>query len=65
MGRTLDEERIAALEADKRLLDQILEIARKSALTKEDQDRLNALDAERAKLHETEAWRRVVVERQD
>ncbi len=65
MGRTLDEESIAALEADKRLLDQILEIARKSALTKEDQDRLNALDAERAKLHETEAWRRVMAERQD
>ena len=63
MTRNLDEERVAALEADKRLLDQILEIARKSALTKEDQDRMDFLSAERDRLHATEAWKRVLAER--
>ena len=62
MGRTLDEESIAALNEEQRLLTEILELKKK---IKADQDRLNALDAERAKLHETEAWRRVIAERQD
>ncbi len=62
MTRYLDDESIAVLEAEKRLLDEILELTKKGDFTKADQKRLDALTAERDKLHATEAWQRALTE---
>ena len=53
MTRYLDDESIAVLEAEKRLLDEILELTKKGDFTKADQKRLDALTAERDKPHAT------------
>ena len=65
MTRYLDDESIAVLEAEKRLLDEILELTKKGDFTKADQKRLDGLTAERDKLHATEAWQRALAERID
>ncbi len=62
MTRYLDDESIAVLEAEKRLLDEILELTKKGDFTKADQKRLDALTAERDKLHATEAWQEALAE---
>ena len=49
-----------ALVAEKRLLDEILELTKKGDLTKADQERLDASSAKRDKLHATEAWQRAL-----
>ena len=59
----VDEESIDALEAEKRLLDEILELTKKGDFTKADQGRLDALSAKRDKLHATEAWKKALAER--
>ena len=63
MKRNLDEESIAALEEEQRLFTEILEFRKKLALTKADQDRMDSLNAERDRLHATEAWKRALAER--
>ena len=55
MTRMLDDEAVAALEAEKRLLDEMLELTKKVDFTEADQNRLNELVAERQELLATEA----------
>ncbi len=63
--RILNEENIAALEKDKQLLDEVLEISKSGGLTSGDQDRINSLMDERRELHKTAAWRGALAEKQD
>jgi hypothetical protein len=65
MTRTLNDENIAALEKDKQLLDEVLEIGKRDGITREDQDRIDSLIAERVELHKTAAWRETQAEKQD
>lgn len=59
----VDEVSNDALEAEKRLLDEILELTKKGDLTKADQERLDASSAKRDKLHATEAWQRALADK--
>ncbi len=63
MTRHLEDQSIAALEVENRLLDEILELTKKGDFTNADQERLDALCVKRNKLHATEAWLRVLADK--
>ena len=59
----VDDESIAALGVEKRLLDEILQVTKEGDLTKADQERLDDFSAKRDKLHATQAWQRAVADK--
>ncbi len=63
MTRHLEDDSSVALDVEKRLLDEILELTKKRDFTNADQERLEALSTRRDKLHATEAWLRVLADK--